>query len=103
MAFGSDTHSEMDKASMPWSKYQMPVKVIPKDYYVAFRLDTHLEVDKASTYLSKYQTALAEMMMAAASTAEPSVATATLTAIVRVTALTAEPIELDSSSSDDET
>ena len=43
------------------------------------------------------------MMMAAALTAEPSMVVAALTATVRVTALTAEPIELDSSSSDDET
>ena len=53
MAFRSDTRLELDKASMPWSKYQTLIKVIPKDHSVAFGLDTHLEVDKASTTLSK--------------------------------------------------
>ncbi len=42
-------------------------------------------------------------MMAAALSAETSVAGAALTATVRMTSLTAEPMELVSSSSEDET
>ncbi len=42
-------------------------------------------------------------MMTAAFSAEPSVVVAALTATVRVTSLTVESMELDLSSSDDET
>ncbi len=100
MAFGLDTRSDLNKASTPWSKYRTMIKVRPKDHSVAFGLDTHLEMGKASTALSNYRRASTETMMAVALTAEPSVVEAALTATVRVTALTVEPMELDSISID---
>ncbi len=56
VAFGLDTYSEVDKASILPSKYRTLEKVRPKDHSVAFGLDTLSVVDKASTSLPKYQT-----------------------------------------------
>ena len=49
LAFGLDTHLEVDKASISPSKYRTLAKVRSKDHSVAFGLDTFSEVDEATT------------------------------------------------------